>query len=165
MLSLDPVETLKLNGQVFIVPNSFLTLPKTTIKLPTKNYFDKNFIDFSKIKNTTHVGFNDEILDNVRFIKVNSFPAIPEHLTAKICVDQAISYSVDGSSLLRLDPDEKLKLDQQDFIVPNSSLTSQKTIIELPTKSYVDSLHEINRNRRDLASVFHDRDNEFDKKN
>ena len=35
-------------------------------------------------------------------------------------------------------------------------------MIELPTKSYVDSLHEINRNRRDLSSVFNDRDTEFD---
>ena len=34
--------------------------------------------------------------------------------------------------------------------------------MELPTKSYVDSLHEINRNRRDLSSVFNDQDNEFD---
>ena len=32
----------------------------------------------------------------------------------------------------------------------------------LPTKSYVDSLHEINRDRRDLSSVFNDQDNEFD---
>ena len=40
--------------------------------------------------------------------------------------------------------------------------TSPRTIIELPTRSYVDSLHEINRDRRDLSSVFNDQDNEFD---
>ena len=34
--------------------------------------------------------------------------------------------------------------------------------MELPTKSYVDSLHESNRNRRDLSSEFYDQDNEFD---
>ena len=28
--------------------------------------------------------------------------------------------------------------------------------------SYIDELHEINRNRRDLSSVFNDQDNEFD---
>ena len=28
--------------------------------------------------------------------------------------------------------------------------------------SYVNNLHEINRNRRDLSSVFNDQDNEFD---
>ena len=65
--------------------------------------------------------------------------------------------------MLRLDPDEKLKLDEQDSIILNSTLTSPKTIIELPTKSYVDSLHERSRNRRDLSSVFNDQDNEFDK--
>ena len=41
--------------------------------------------------------------------------------------------------MLRLDPDEKLKLDEQDSIIPNSTLTSPKTTKEIPTKSYVDS--------------------------
>ena len=45
---------------------------------------------------------------------------------------------MDNSSLLKLDPDEKLKLDEQDSIVPNFSLTLPKTLIKLPTKSYVD---------------------------
>ena len=65
------------------------------------------------------------------------------------------------SSLLRLDPGGKIKLDEQDSRVLNSTSTSPKTVIELPTKSYVDSLHEINRNRLDLSSVFNDQDNEF----
>ena len=47
-------------------------------------------------------------------------------------------------------------------MVLNSNLTSPKTIIELPTKSYVDSLHESSRDRRELSSVFNDQDNEFD---
>ena len=64
--------------------------------------------------------------------------------------------------MLRLDPDEQLKLDEQDSKVPNCTLTSRKTAIEVPTKSYVDSLHEINRNRQDLSSAFNDLDNEFD---
>ena len=78
-------------------------------------------------------------------------------------VDDAIYRRVHQSSLLRLDPKEKLNLDEQVSIVFNSSLTSSKTIIEIPTKSYVDSLHESSRNRRDLSSVFNDLDNEFDK--
>ena len=49
-----------------------------------------------------------------------------------------------------------------DSIILNPSFTSLRTIIELPTKSYVDSLHEINRDRRDLSSVFNDQDSEFD---
>ena len=64
--------------------------------------------------------------------------------------------------MLRLDPDEKLKLDEKESIILNSTLTSPKTIIEKPTKSSFDSLHENRRSRRDLSSVFNDRDNEFD---
>ena len=70
---------------------------------------------------------------------------------------------MNGSSLLLLDFDEKLKQDEQDSIIPNSMLTSSKTKIEIPTKSYVDSLHESSRNRPDLSTVFTDHDNEFDK--
>ena len=76
-------------------------------------------------------------------------------------MDQFISNIVD-ESLLRLDPDEILKLDEQDSLVVNFTLTSSKTIVELPTKSYVDRLHAIHRNRRDLSSLFNERDNEFD---
>ena len=69
-------------------------------------------------------------------------PTLEEQLTSKINVDQAISEGVDDSSMLRSDPIEKLKVDEQDTIVLNSTLTSPKTIIELPTKSYVDSLED-----------------------
>ena len=120
MLRLDPDEKLKLDEQVSIVINSTLTLPKTKTELPTKNYSNKKFIDPSIIKNIAHVDFNDKNLNNVRFNIVNSMPAVGERLTAKYYVDQAIFYGVDESSLLRLDPDEKLKLDEQDSIVLNS---------------------------------------------
>ena len=90
-------------------------------------------------------------------------PALREHLTPKYFVHQAIANWLDEFSLLRIHPDEQLKLDEEDPIFLNSTLTSPKTIIELPTKSYVDSLHGINRNRRDSSSVFNDQDNEFDK--
>ena len=66
--------------------------------------------------------------------------------------------------MLRPDPDEKLKPDERDSIIPNSILTSAKTIIEIPTKSYVDSFYESSRNRRDLSSVFNDQDNDLDSK-
>ena len=59
--------------------------------------------------------------------------------------------------MLRLDPDEKLNLDEQDSIILNSTFTSSITKIELPTKSYIDSLHEeIERSRRDLGIDFYD---------
>ena len=162
LLRLDPNEKLKLDEQDSIILNSTLKLPKTKIELPTKNYVDKNFNDPSIIRNTAHVDVNDKNLDNVRFVKVNSMPAVREHLTPKYYVDNAISYWLDELSLLRLDPGEQLKLDEEDSIILNSALTSPKTIIELATKSYVDSLHEINRNRQDLSSVFNDQNNEFD---
>ena len=66
--------------------------------------------------------------------------------------------------MLRIDPDGKTKLEEQDSIIPNSSLTSPKTIIEIPTKSHVDRLHENSRKTRDLSTVFNDQDNEFDNK-
>ena len=101
---------------------------------------------------------NDRNITNARFIQVNQLPENDSHLTAKLNVDNAISDAIDESSLLRLDPDEKLNPDEQASIILNSTLTSPKTIIELPTKSYVDSLHENSRNRRDLSSVFFDQD-------
>ena len=62
--------------------------------------------------------------------------------------------------MLRLDPEEKLNPDEQDSIIPNSTLTSPITKIELPTKSYIDSLHEENeRSRRDLRSDFYNESN------
>ena len=92
-------------------------------------------------------------------MQVNQLPQIVSHLTAKLYVDNDISDGVNEQSLLRLDPDEKLT---QDPIILNSTLTSPKTIIELPTKNYVESLHESSKNRRDLSSAFNDQDREFD---
>ena len=158
LLILDPDEKLTQGSRI---PNSTLTSPKTIIELPTKNYIDNKLKDPSIIKNTDHVDFNDINLDNVHSIKVNSFPNLEEHLTPKVYVNHAISNIVD-ESLLKSDPDEKLKLDEQDSIVLNSSSTLPKTIIEIPTKKYVDSLHESSRYRRDLSPVFNDQDNEFD---
>ena len=191
--------------------------PISVREAASKNYVNNKFNGPSIIKNTAHVDFNDKNLENVRFVKVNSMPAVGEHLTAKYYVDNAISKAIDESSLLRLDPDEKLK---QDSIILNSTLTTPKTILEIPTKfyvdnklddpsiikntdhvdfndkflnnvsgigvnemptwgnevtpklyvdnvikdvvTYVDNLHEINRNKRELSSVFNDQDSEFD---
>ena len=127
----------------------------------SKNYVDNKINDASITKKTLHILTSMIKNLNVIFIKVNSAPAVPEHLTAKYYVHQAISNSVDEASLLGLDPNEKLKLDEQDLIILISTLTSPKTKIETPTKSYVDSLPENSRNRRDLSSVFIHQDNEF----
>ena len=70
--------------------------------------------------------------------------------------------AIDGASLLRLDPDKKLDLDNQDSIILNSSKTSPKTVIEIPTKAYIDSLHEENkRSRRDLGIDFYDENDDL----
>ena len=86
-------------------------------------------------------------------------PAVGEHSTAKYYYDNAIFYSVAESSLLVLDPDAILKLNEQGSLFLNSTLASPNPIIELPTKSFVDSSHESSRNKRDLSSVFNHQDN------
>ena len=150
LLRLDPDEKLE---QDSIILNSTLTLPKTILEIPTKNYVDNKFNDSSIIKNTDNVNFNDKDIDNVGWVKVNKWPKDAEHLTPKIYVDNTIH----ESSLLRLHRDEKLNLDEQDCMLLDSILIPPNTIIEIPTKSYVDSLHgENERSRRDVGLDFYD---------
>ena len=60
----------------------------------------------------------------------------------------------------------KKKLDEQGSIILNSPLTSLKMIIEITTKSNVDSLHDENeRNRRDLGLAFHNEEVDLVKNN
>ena len=123
----------------------------------SKVYFDNLFDDPSIIKNNTHIDLNDRNITNARFNQVIQLPQIGSHLCAELYVDNAISDSVNETSLLRLDPDDNLDLDNQDSIILNSALTSPKKIIEIPTKAYIDSLHEENeRSRRDLGLDFYD---------
>ena len=42
------------------------------------------------ITNSAQVDFNDKNLDNVRFFKVNSLPAVSQHSTHEHYVDNAI---------------------------------------------------------------------------
>ena len=107
------------------------------IREPTsKSYVDNLFNDPSILRNNAHIDLDDKIITNIRFSQVNQLPQIDSHLTAKLYVDNAISDAVDESFLLRLDPDEKM---EQDSIILNSTLTSPKTILEIPTKNYVDN--------------------------
>ena len=112
----------------------------------SKHYVDNLFNNRSIVKNTEHIDLNDRNITNARFIQVNQLPQIDSLLTAKLYVDNAI----DEFSLLRLDPNETLDLDDHESIILNSTLTEPKTIIEIPTKAYIDGLHEKNeRNRGD----------------
>ena len=97
----------------------------------SKNYVDNLFNNPGIIKISAHIDLNDRNITNARFIQVNQLPQKDSHLTAKLYVDNA----TDEPSLLRLDPDEKLDLDNQDSIILNSALTSPKTIIEIPKKN------------------------------
>ena len=47
------------------------------------------------------------------FVKINSLPPVREHLTPKFYIDEAISRRVDESSLLAIDPAEKLEIAEQ----------------------------------------------------
>ena len=136
--------------------------PKSILEAASKTYDDNFFNNPSMAKNTEHIDLNVRNITNARFIQVNQLPQIDSHLTAKLYVDNAI----DQSSLLRLDPDETLDVDNHGSIILNSTLTEPKTIIEIPTKAYIDSLHEENeRNRRDLGIDFYDESNALVKNN
>ena len=100
----------------------------------SKKYTDNLFNDPTIIKNSAHIDLNDKNITNCRFLSVNQLPQIDSHLTAKLYVDNAISDGINEQSLLRLDPDEKL---EQDSIILNSTLTTPKTILKIPTINYV----------------------------
>ena len=117
----------------------YLSCPQEISDAVSKSYVDGGLKDPSIKRNTALVDFNDKNLDNVRFVKVKSLPAVREHLAPKFYVDEGISQYVDESSLLKLDPGQKLNLDEQDSIILYSTLISPRTIIEIPTKSYVEN--------------------------
>ena len=130
--------------------------PLSIREAASKKYVDNLFNDPSIIKNSAHIDLNDRNITNCRFLSVNQLPQIDSHLTAKLYVDKAISDSIDESSLLRLDTDEKLT---QDTIVLNSTLTSPKTIVELPTKNYVDNKFNDSSKIKNVDNVdFNDKD-------
>ena len=79
----------------------------------SQSYDDDNFNDTGKKRSTGHVTFKNKTLDNVWFVKVTFYQ---QHLTTKYCVDEANSNSVEEWSMLRLDPTEKLKWDEQGSI-------------------------------------------------
>ena len=106
--------------------------PEFDLQVSTKQYVDNKFNDSSLMKNTDHIDFKDHNLTNVRFVQVNSYPAINSHLTCKEYVDNNITWAVDNSSLLRLDPNENLETPNQDYITLNSAFTSPQTKINIP---------------------------------
>ena len=72
---------------------SLLSPHQVVSKANVDNKFNDPYIKIKK--NTAHVDFNDENPDNVKFVKINSLPAVRQRLTPKLEVDIAISKSVD----------------------------------------------------------------------
>ena len=110
----------------------------------------------SVLRNTAYVGFNGNNLDNGRFIKVNSIPAVGEHLTAKNFVDQAASNSIDETTLVRKYQDNFFK--KSKLTSRNSIASSTKAVndIQVVTQTYVDQFHqEKGKSRRDLGIGFY----------
>ena len=127
-----------------------------------KSYLNCGLGHPSILTNYALIDFDYRSLYNVCFVEVSSLTAFRGHLTPKMYVNFATSTSVHETSLLRLDPDENLKLDEQDSIILNSTLTSPRMIREMPTKSLVDVLSENDRNKRKMSTAFNDRVIGFD---
>ena len=129
----DMEENIDMKNQ-FKIKN--LPCPQEISDAVCRSYVGNLFNDPSILKNTVHIDLNDRNNTNARFSKVNQLPQMDSQLTAKLYVDNNISDAIDETSLLGLDPDERLT---QVSKILNSILTTSKTIIELPTKNYVDS--------------------------
>ena len=116
--------------------------------------------DASAIRNRAHIDSKDEILDNVRFVKVNSMPDVGEHLTAKYYVDRAISNTVDELTSIRNNLDNDFNhfiLTKLNRITLNNQSVKENQVI---TNSFVDQLHQEKRRcRQDLGIDFSDESN------
>ena len=120
----------------------------------------ENFNNPSILGNNSHVDFLDKNLNDVRFIKSNSYPAKGEHAAAKKYVDQGF----DEPTLIR-------KNDVINFNNISSTTISHITSISEPfehnhatneaTKAHFDSSSENDRNRLDLAILMNDQDSDF----
>ena len=127
-----------------------LKYPNSIREAASKNSVDDFFNKPSVIENTAHVDFNDKNPDFVRFFIVNSMPAADEHLSAEFSVDQVISNSVDGPTLVRNNQDN----DFYNFSLSNINSITSKTQADnnnqVDTESFVDQFHrEKERSRRD----------------
>ena len=119
----------------------------------SKNYVDNIF--------RKDIDFNDVKLEHIKFVKVNYSPAIGQHLTLKVYVDNAI----DETSLVRNNKDN----DFSNYNLTNiNSITLNKqaeNANEVITKSYVDQFHSDNeRNRRDVGLLFYNEEVDLVKK-
>ena len=135
-------------------------------KPASKLYVDNKFKHQSIIKNTAHVEFNGQNLDNVRLVKINSMPAVGEHLTVKCYVDRAISKSVDEPTLERSNQDNNFNNHDLTNIISITLNTQAVNDNRVITKTYVDQFHQENeRSRIGLGSNFYKESNDLVKNN
>ena len=109
-----------------------LSCPTENTDAACKSFVDSGLNDPMLIRNTAHKDLNGKNNTIAGFVRVNQYPQIDSQLTAKLYVDEAISNSVNESSILSIDPDEKPELDEQDFIFVNFTLTTPKSDNEIP---------------------------------
>ena len=118
--------------------------------------------DPSIIRNTAHVDFNDENLDNVRFVKVNKLPAVREHFTPNFHVDQVIYHSVDQPLLVKNSQNNDFSnhnLTKINSITLNTQAVNEN---QVNTMAYVDQFHQDNeRSRRDLGLYFYNKSSDL----
>ena len=128
-------------------------------KIDTSLFVKKPYLRHNYIKSNI-----EEDIDFKNQYRIKNLPD-PINLT-DACNKYYVDNSINESSLLRLDSNEILDLDNQDSILLNSTLIEPKTIIELPMKAYIDRLHEENeRNRRDLGIDFYNESDNLVKNN
>ena len=108
------------------------------------------------------IDFNDFKLENIKFVKVNYQPAVNEHLTPEVYVENAI----DESSLVGNNQDNDFgnyNLTNINGITLNTQAENDNQVI---TKAYVDQFHQENeRSRRDVGLDFYNESSELVKNN
>ena len=101
-------------------------------------------------------------MENIKFVKVNYAPAVGQHLTPKIYVED----SIDEISLVRNNKDNDFgnyNLTNINSITLNKQAENDDEVI---TKAYVDQFHQENeRSRRDLGIDFYDESSDLVKNN
>ena len=125
-----------------------------------KSYVDNGWDYPSKNRNSAHVGFIDENLGNVRFVKVNTLPSLNQHHAPKQHVDDAI----DEISFVRKNQDNNFNKPRMTnvYSIVEKKANNDKQVI---TKSYVAQIHqEIGRFKEDLGTNFHDDSNDLVRK-
>ena len=128
----------------------------------SKKYNDTKYKDAIIIKNTAHIDLNDTNITNARFIQVNQLPQIDSHLTARLCVDNAI----DELGLVRNNLGNDFNINNLTHIYSITLNKQAENAIEVITKAYVDQFHQENeRSRRDLSIDFYDESNDLVKNN